>query len=190
MSKKHGIVFACILALLVCNGVALAAPFLSDRMKLTGGVRPAILSFALFDEDGVTPIERFDFPDFIEGRIDNRFKNFYLNNTGDDSLTMGWSISDSSITWTRAGELTDGYYYIHEADVDGVKVLKYEFEIMVLPPLAPALIRFSAEYPAITLGPGVGVPCVIRFTYMGEPATKEHFTWQPNFYAYETFPSD
>ena len=190
ISKKYGVVFAFILALVVCNGIVFTSFYLSEKFKLTGGVRSAVLSFELYDEDGVTPLERFDFPKFVEGRVSTYYKQFYLNNTGDDSLIFEWNITDTSITWTLAGDTKEGHYYVYEEAVDGVKVLKYEFEILVKPFLSPVYVRFSAEYPVITLGPGEGVPCRIRFTYTGEPDTLEKIQWKPKFFAYETFPSD
>jgi hypothetical protein len=192
ISKKLGIVIASLVVLSMCSSIAFAALYLNERMKLTGGVRPPVLSFALFDDDGVTPLERFDFPTFVAGKASNHWKYFYLNNTGDDSLVFGWNIPDTSITWTRAGNEIDGYYYIHEEAVDSVKVVKYEFEILVLPYLSPEFVRFGAESFLLTLGAGEGVPCLIRFTYWGKPETKETFNWQPNFFAAEAepFPSD
>lgn len=181
LTRKQIIVITVVVAVFMSINIVFALTHMDKSLKLSGGVRHAEMGIEIFDEDGVIPLEDFNFPKFPEGIENTYYKTFFINNTGDFPVSVEWNIETSTLDWT----LIDDEYYAYFEDTSEVKsVLKYEFKVFIY--WDGIVVDWYPEgnhYLTLDVGQGVRGRLLLRYT--GEPSTLDKFKLNPIFSVYE-----
>ena len=167
LSKKRLALIALVVALAIGN-ITFAILYMTRDVNITGGVSK-VGSIEVYQDDGVTVLTSFDFPNFTGGVARIELFWFFINNTGNQPVYVYWNISTSSISWTN---MSTGY--IHEESA----ITKYSFTIF----------NGTSEYwvpdtEARIIPVGQAVHERMRLWYFGEPSTAETFSFTVTFYA-------
>jgi hypothetical protein len=174
MKKQTLGILLAILALLSVN-VVLAALYIQKDVSLTGGVTVEG-NIEVYGPDGVSVLTAFDFPTFDGGVSQGWLYQFYVNNTGNQPVSVAWNLSSSSISWEKNAT---SEYYLHYEDV----VYKYHFGVYQD---IGTTDFWMPDTESIVLAPGEGVELAFMLGYTGEPVTEEAFSIIASFYAYST----
>ena len=106
-----------------------AVTYMKRDVTISGGV-VVNGEIAVFEEDGETPFESYDFPLFTGGVEGEYMKTFLIQNTGNQIVYVYWDISDSNFD----GPLKYDYwgrqagYYITQDDM-----IKYHLNMYMNP---------------------------------------------------------
>lgn len=172
--KQLTLLLGCIVVLAVGN-VALAALWLSRDVDITGGV-DTVGTIEVYDEDALTLLTSYDFPNFTGGVGETSYKEFFIVNTGNQPVYVHWNISSSSLTWNPT---SIGY---QEASIS-----KYVFSIQnasSLDYLAPNDYSTPTVANALLyIDVGESAYMRIEHEYMGYPSTAEQYSLTMTFYA-------
>ena len=119
LTKKKLALIALVVTLAIGN-ITFAILYVTRDVTITGGIS-TIGSIEVYQEDGTTLLTNIDFDNFTGGNPDTYITpDFFINNTGNQPVSVYWNISTSSIAWST---ISDGYYYSEAA------TLKYQFYI-------------------------------------------------------------
>ncbi len=174
LSRKQLALIALAIALIISN-ITLAVLYMTKDVDITGGVS-VVGAIEVYDDDGVTLLTSYEFPNFTGGVGASAFKNFFINNTGNQPVYVYWNISSSSITWIANAQGYGGYS----------PTLKYYFNIMTSWSPDPADNWAPNDYTtpeALYLGVGEGKELRINHQYTGSPNTAEVYSLVMSFYA-------
>lgn len=128
----------------------------------------------VYNSNGISPLTSYDFPLFTGGTSDTFHKLFFLNNTGNQPVSVYWNVSASSIDWEVKKSLDLYEYYENE-------VCKYSFGIPQASLLTTDYWHPNTE--ALFLGVDNGKNLHFELFYTGEPITSETFSLTISFYA-------
>ena len=130
----------------------------------------------VYDSDGVSPLTNNDFPLFTGGTAETFLKDFFINNTGNQPISVYWNVSTSSIPWEiRTTPYRDAY------DCYEDNIWKYSFGIRQ--DFAASADYWYPDGEGVFLGVGEGIKLRLELYYTGEPNTAETFTMTISFYA-------
>jgi hypothetical protein len=175
ISKKYLPFIALVVVLAIAN-ITLAVLYMTRDVNITGGVS-VVGSIEVYDEDGVTILTNYEFPNFTGGEPATSVKNFFINNTGNQPVYIYWNITSSSVNWTAN---VNGYVGFESA------VHKYNFFIATSWSPDPFDYWVPNDYStpeALFLDVGEGKELQIRHQYTGEPNTAELYSLTMRFYA-------
>lgn len=164
-----------IIVALTISSVLLAALCFSKQAQATNKV-VAIGEIKLYHEDGSTQMTSYNFPLFTGGTPGTYAKWFVVRNTGKQPVHISWSLTASSIAWSRITRHNSKGYDHNEG---GIK--KYTFRILQDTRKPDAYI--PPEQKTILLKGGDSKKLCFELSYSGKPNTAEKFTLTVSFYA-------
>ncbi len=175
LGKRRLAIIALVVVLVAIN-IALAVLYMTKDVTITGGVS-VVGSIEVYDDDGTTVLTSYEFVNFTGGQPETAFKNFFINNTGNQPVYVYWNISSSSISWI-ANEFGYGGY-------EG-PTLKYNYFIATSWLPDPYDYWSPNDYTtpeALYLDVGEGMELQIVHQYTGNPSTAESYSLVMSFYA-------
>ena len=173
LSKKQVFGIIALLILLTSTSVTFAVLYVTRNVYITGGVS-VVGEIEVYEDDGTTLLESYDFPLFTGGVYEQQSLYFYINNTGNQPVNVYWNISDSSKSWTA-----DEYGYISSPSGFG-------FDIMTSWLPDPNEYWTPNEYTtpeALYLDVDGSAYLRLRHTYIGSPNIADTYTLTMSFYA-------
>jgi len=130
----------------------------------------------VYNENGISELTSYDFPLFAAGTPGTHLKWFVVRNTGKQPVHISWSLTASSIAWSRITRHNSKGYDHNEG---GIK--KYTFRILQDTRKPDAYI--PPEQKTILLKGGESKKLCFELTYSGKPKTAETFALTVSFYA-------
>ena len=163
-----------IVALSICLAV-LAALCFTEQAQASNRV-VTIGEIKLYHEDGKTQMTSYSFPFFTGGTPYTYSKWFFIKNTGKQPVHLSWSLTASSIAWSRVTRNHPNGYDHTEAGVQ-----KYTFRILQDTRKPDSCV--PPEQKTILLKAGESKKLCFELTYSGKPNTAEKFTLTVSFTA-------
>jgi hypothetical protein len=156
------------------SNVVFALLYMSRDVDITGGVS-VVGSIEVYEIDGVTVMTSYDFLNFTGGVEEISYKEFFINNTGNQPVYVHWNISSSSLTWQLMAE---GYMYVENL------VDKY---LLMIEANWTTISDFwgpiNGGLPPLHIPVGEGKHLRFYLWYSGTPNTAEAFSLTVTFYA-------
>lgn len=162
-----------LIVILVMSNIIFATPYFTKQVEAYNGIT-AYGEIEVYDSNGVSPLTSYDFPLFLGGTSDNFHRYFFINNTGNQPVSVYWNISASSIDWEVS--TSQNFYEYYENGV-----LKYSFAIPQ--DSTPTTNYWNPNTEELFLNVGAGINLYFELYYTGEPITSEIFTSTISFYA-------
>jgi hypothetical protein len=147
---------------------------MQKQVDITGGIE-AMGNIAVYDDDGETLFESYTFSNFTPGDYETRFKNFFINNTGNAPVYVTWNMSDSTLTWKC---ISPGYRYPTTTPY----TFWFDLYIVLVGTWEPYITGIQGA--SVLIGVGQGVEFYIRYEYVsgGDTSPLTH-DLKINFYA-------
>lgn len=160
---------------LLVSSTFLAALYFTKHVEAGNGVS-VDGTIEAYDSDGVSPLTSYGFPLFTGGTAETFLKDFFISNTGNQPVSVYWSVTASSVSWqVRATPFPDMY------DCYEDNIWKYGFGIRQ--DFAASADYWYPDGEAVFLGVGAGIRLQFELYYTGEPNTAETFTMAISFSA-------
>jgi hypothetical protein len=179
LSRKQLPVLIGIILILGVGNVAFALLYMSRSVDITGGVS-VVGTIEVYDEDAVTIMTSYDFPNFTGGVAGEGIKYFYINNTGNQPVNVNWNISSSSLIWNP---ISVGYEHEEAA------VTKYEFFVQNASSLDYVAPNSYPTPGSVYIDVGESAYMRIMHQYTGNPNTAEQYSLTMTFYAEDALAS-
>lgn len=165
-----------LIVILVMSNIIFATLYFSKQVDAKNGIT-VIGEIEVYDSDGISPLTSYNFPLFVGGTNETFNKNFFINNTGNQPVSVYWNISTSSIDWEVKKSLDFYEYYENE------KECKYSFGIR-----QDSLLTIDYWHPnteALFLDVNNEKNLHFELSYSGESISSETFSMTITFYAEE-----
>lgn len=164
-----------IIIVLILSSTIFAALYFTKNVDAGNGVS-VDGAIEVYDSDGVSPLTSNDFPLFTGGTAETFLKDFFINNTGNQPISVYWNAPTSSIFWEIR---TTPYPDVYDCYEDNI--WKYSFGIRQ--DFVASADYWYPDGEGVFLGVGEGIKLRFELYYTGEPNTAETFTMAISFYA-------